>query len=172
MRLSVVLCSVCVSLGVFLPLTKAVGSGLTETHDGDVVFAASILQRDILIQTVLDRNPSVEAARLAWLATVETETQARSLSDPSLSYSMAPQTITDGDVRYGQVLRVAQRFPFPGTLKLQGRIAGAEAEASFEESPCFLTTTTSSIVRWRSTTSTHDSSRISNESLPPATRRV
>jgi outer membrane protein TolC len=46
---------------------------------------------------------------------------------------MAPQTITDGDVRYGQVLRVAQRFPFPGTLKLQGRIAGAEAEASFEE---------------------------------------
>ena len=133
MRLSVAVCSVCVSLGVFLPLTQAVGSGLTETHGGDVVFAASILQRHFLIQTVLDRNPSVEAARLAWLATVETETQARSLNDPSLSYSMAPQSITDGDVRYGQVLRVAQRFPFPGTLKLQGRIAGAEAEASFEE---------------------------------------
>lgn len=133
MRLSVAVCFVCVSLGFFLQLPHALGSGLTETHDEDGVFGTSILQRDFLIQTVLDRNPSVKAARLAWLAAVETVTQARSLNDPSLSYSMAPQTITDGDVRYGQVLRVAQRFPFPGTLKLRGVVAGAEAEASFEE---------------------------------------
>lgn len=91
------------------------------------------LIRETFIQMVLDQNPSVEAARQAWQAALERYPQATTLEDPVLSYGFSPASISEPDSRYGQVLAVSQRLPFPGKLRLQGVIAKAEAEAAHED---------------------------------------
>lgn len=87
------------------------------------------LERAALVEAVLARNPSVEAARQGWAAALAGYDQATSLDDPMASYMFAPLTIS-GDARYGQVIQVSQRFPFPGTLRLRGAVALAEAQAA------------------------------------------
>ena len=94
------------------------------------VLQAPQLDRDILVQAVLDRNPTLQAARHAWEAALERIPQATSLDDPMLSYSFGPLSIGSDDARYGQVARLSQRFPFPGTLRLRGEVARAEADVA------------------------------------------
>ncbi|MGH9463882.1 MAG: TolC family protein [Vicinamibacteria bacterium] len=88
------------------------------------------LRRDALVRAVLERNPSVEAARRVWEAAEQREPQVASLQDPMLSYGFAPLSIGSDDVRYGQRIEFIQRFPYPGRLDLEGQIARAEAEAA------------------------------------------
>lgn len=90
---------------------------------------APALDRAALVEAVLARNPSVEAARQAWAAALADYDQATSLDDPMASYMFAPLSIAGGD-RYGQVIQVSQRFPYPGKLRLRGAIEVAEAEAA------------------------------------------
>ena len=98
--------------------------------EAEPVLPGPRLERDALVQAVLDRNPTLQAARHAWQAAFERIPQATSLDDPTLSYSFAPLSVASGDARYGQVARLAQRLPFPGTLRLRGEVACAEAEAA------------------------------------------
>ena len=88
------------------------------------------LERDALVAAVLVRNPTLRAARQAWQAALERVPQATSLDDPMLSYSLAPQSIGSDEAHYGQVARLGQRLPFPGTLRLRGEVARAEAEVA------------------------------------------
>lgn len=104
------------------------------------------LEREELLQAVLARNPGIAAARQAWEAARQRIPQAASLEDPMASYSLAPLSIASGDARFGHQLRVGQRIPFPGTLRLRGAIAEAEAAASeqgVEEVRLHLATTAS-----------------------------
>lgn len=121
-----------VSVVVFF-LWSAVIPAQDAGSDLDLVVRAPVLQRKALIQAVLDRNPGIEAARYARAVLREHETSVGSLEDPMLSYSLAPLSIGSDEVRYGQVIRVSQRFPSRGTLGLRSRQAGAMAEASHEE---------------------------------------
>ena len=87
------------------------------------------LDRAALVRAVLDRHPSVESARQAWRAALARYPQATALDDPTLRYTVAPGSIASDDVRYGQVVQIGQRLPWPGKLALQGAVAIAEAEA-------------------------------------------
>ena len=87
------------------------------------------LEREALVRAVLARNPNLDAARQAWQAALAEHPQARSLDDTMASYSLAPLSIRSDTVRFGQVVRLEQRFPTPGKLKFAGRVALAEAEA-------------------------------------------
>jgi outer membrane protein TolC len=86
-----------------------------------------------LVREVLERNPTVEAARQTWEAAAAREAQVVALDDPVLSYSLGPRTIGISGTRYGNEVSIAQRFPFPGKLGLQGETARAGADASHED---------------------------------------
>jgi len=100
---------------------------------GEVALGGDTLDRTALIQAVLERNPGIAAARQAWEAAREQIPQARSLDDPMARYGVAPLSIASGDVPFGHQLEVAQRLPYPGTLRLRGEIAAAEAAAAEQE---------------------------------------
>lgn len=88
------------------------------------------LDRATLVRAVLERSPTIEAARQAWQAALEREPQVTSLDDPRLSYGVAPLSIGSGEARFGQVVRFSQPLPYPGKLRLRGEVARAEAEAA------------------------------------------
>lgn len=89
-----------------------------------------VLTRSALLDAVLERNPSIEAARQSWTAALEQIPQASSLDDPMASYSLAPLSIGSSDASFGQVLRLGQKLPFPGTLRLRREAAEASAGAA------------------------------------------
>jgi outer membrane protein TolC len=86
------------------------------------------LSREGLIAEVLLRNPTVESARQAWRETLARYPQVTALADPSVTYETAPGTIAS-EHGYGQVVRLSQRFEWPGKQALRGAIVLAEAEA-------------------------------------------
>lgn len=104
------------------------------------------LERSLLVQEVLRRNPSIEAAREAWGAALERFPQVTSLDDPSVGYAAAPRSFGSSAVKDGHRVEVAQRLPFPGKLALRGEIALASAEVAgnaFEEARVRLAETAS-----------------------------
>lgn len=114
-----------------LQMAPALGAQSSMPDDGATLFAgAQTLDRQALVDAVLARNTSLEAARLAYRALELRVPQVTSLDDPMLSYGFAPLSPFDGDVRYGQVLEVSQRFPYPGKLGTRGDVARAEAESA------------------------------------------
>jgi outer membrane protein TolC len=99
----------------------------------DLVDSDEFLESSRLVRKVLERNPTVESARAAWEAATTRESQVAALDDPVLSYSLGPRTIGRSDTRYGNVVSLVQRFPFPGKLGLRGSAARADAEAARED---------------------------------------
>lgn len=91
---------------------------------------ADRLERDALVDAVLERNPGLAEAGAAWRAARERVPQARSLDDPMVGYSLGPLSIASDEVRFGQVLEARQRFPYPGKLRLREDAARAAAEAA------------------------------------------
>ena len=112
--------------------TLALSTGLLHAQEppGDPLSALDRLDRETVIRAVIERNPSIEAARQAWEVAREREPQLASLGDPTISYGFAPLSIGAGDVRYGQIIGLSQRFPYPGKLGLRGEVARFEAEAA------------------------------------------
>lgn len=90
------------------------------------------LDRRALIAAVLARNPSVEAARLAWRAARERVPQATALDDPMAELGTAPLSLVTSGSRIGFQAGASQRFPWPGTLDRRGEVARAEAAAAGE----------------------------------------
>lgn len=88
------------------------------------------LEKKELVRAVLARNPTLESARLAWHTVVAQQPQATALPDPMVSYSLAPASIRSSVVRFGQVVKVEQRFPWPSKLGLAGEVALSDAEAA------------------------------------------
>jgi outer membrane protein TolC len=123
-----------VALGLLASLGATPLAGQTgAARADDVALGGDTLDRAALIQAVLERNPGIAAARQAWEAARERIPQAESLDDPMARYGLAPLSIASDDVRFGQQLEVAQRLPYPGTLRLRGEIAAAEAAAAEQE---------------------------------------
>ena len=99
--------------------------------DIDTLFEGEVrLDRERLVQAVLDRSRTLLSARSALEAALSRPAQARSLADPMVSYTFAPLSISSDAVRYGHVVRFSQRLPYPGKRRLRGAIAEAEAAAA------------------------------------------
>lgn len=116
-------------LSLFLLIPSALsGAAQGMPAQSDPLAGLSPLERDVLVRTVLERNPSLEAARQAWRAAAARPAQAGALEDPMLSYGIAPLSIGSGDVNFGQEIRVEQPLPYPGRRALRRAQAEAEAE--------------------------------------------
>ena len=98
---------------------------------GSIVVQAQDL--DSLVNEMLEKNPSVLAARRAADASRARITPARTLPEPTVTLEtmgeLIPPVLMAGDSSSARVLRFSQEFPFPGKLKLQGQAASAEASA-------------------------------------------
>ncbi len=108
-----------------LTVEQSVGTPVESLFAG-----VDVLERQGLVRLVLERNPSIEAARQAWRGALARYPQEKALDDPSVGYTFAPRSIGAGDARFGEVVGVTQRFPFPGKRGLRGMVALAEAEAA------------------------------------------
>lgn len=91
------------------------------------------LEREDFVRSVLERNPSIAAAREAWRAALAQVPQARAVPDPMLEYAFAPLSIGARNGEYGQSITVRQTLPWPGTLAFSGDVALADAEARRED---------------------------------------
>lgn len=98
--------------------------------DGNPFAAMAVLERAALVRAVLERNPSIEAARTAWRAAAAMPAQERALDDPMVGYSFAPRSIGVADMEYGQTFEFGQKLPFPGKRGLRAAVAAAEARAA------------------------------------------
>ena len=99
--------------------------------EGERLFAnAPVLERRALVQYVLERNPTVRAARYAWRAALARFPQATALEDPMLGAGVAPRSIGSGSVNDAPKFDLSQKLPFPGKLRLRGEAALGEAEAA------------------------------------------
>jgi outer membrane protein TolC len=94
---------------------------------------APFLERAALVEEVLRRNPSLQAARWAWRAALARYPQETSLDDPMLGYGVAPLSFDSRAVDDAHRFELSQAFPFPGKLALRGEAALAEAEAAAHE---------------------------------------
>lgn len=101
--------------------------------DGASLFAeAEVLDRGALIESVLARNPDVDAAREGLRAALAEVDAATSLDDPMISYEVAPLSVA-GEAHFGQRVEIRQPLPFPGKRRLAGEAALAMAEAEAAE---------------------------------------
>jgi outer membrane protein TolC len=103
------------------------GAGAAVAAAGDPFAGAARLDRRALLAEVARRNPTLEAARLAWQAAVARPPQERALPDPMLSYEVAPGSIAGSSLRFGQAIELSQDLPLPGRRRLRGERAAAEA---------------------------------------------
>ena len=77
------------------------------------------------LEEAAENHPGLQALHGEWLATLQRIPQVTSLEDPMLTYK---QFLRSSMSRIEIMLE--QRFPWFGTLKLEGRRAAAEAEAA------------------------------------------
>jgi cobalt-zinc-cadmium efflux system outer membrane protein len=100
---------------------------------GEPFAGAAQLDRRALLAAVAYRNPTLEAARLAWQAAAARPSQERALPDPMLSYGLAPGSMAGSGLRFGQEVELSQDLPLPGRRRLRGDRAAAEARGAAED---------------------------------------
>jgi outer membrane protein TolC len=100
---------------------------------GDPFPGAERLEREALQAAVLERNPSLAAARAALDAAEARAAAAGALPDLSISYGLAPLSVGSSAVETGYEVEAMQMLPFRGRRGLRRSIAAAEAEGAAEE---------------------------------------
>jgi outer membrane protein TolC len=101
-----------------------------EDADDSLFAGAAVLERTALVEAVLERNPSLHAARYAWRAALARYPQVTALDDPRFGYSLRPRSIGSDDVDTANDFALSQAIPFPGKISLRGERAIAEAESA------------------------------------------
>ena len=109
--------------------SEAVSSRTTDADDR-LFEGAPFLERQELIRQVLERNPTLRAARYAWRAALARYPQVTALDDPMFGGGVAPRSIGSSRVDNAPKFDLSQKLPFPGKLRLRGEVALGEAEAS------------------------------------------
>ncbi|HYL05514.1 MAG TPA: TolC family protein [Thermoanaerobaculia bacterium] len=120
--------------------------GLGAAPSDEPFAGAPRLDRRALLAAVARRNPTLEAARLAWQAAAARPPLERALPDPMLSYGVAPGSIAGGGRRFGQQIELSQDLPLPGRRRLRAEQAAARARgaaADYREALLDLLTTAS-----------------------------
>ncbi len=109
------------------PAAAAVGD--SGTGAGDALLGAARLERGALIAAVLERNPTLRAARFAFEAAAAREPQADAFGDPTLDVSATPAAFGSSEVDGGWRIGLEQPLAFLGRRGPRARAARAGAEA-------------------------------------------
>ncbi|HEY1694324.1 MAG TPA: TolC family protein [Polyangiaceae bacterium] len=89
-----------------------------------------VLDRAAYVRAVLDRNLSVDEARMAWRAAVARTRESGAPDDPTVTLGIAPLSIGSSTVPLGYSAEIAERLPWPGKLAFEESAAKAEALAA------------------------------------------
>lgn len=108
------------SLSGLLPFSTALSAQ-------DPLAGTESLTAPRLVEAVLAQNPGVEALRAAAEQATFQIGPAGALDDPTLTYSLAPETL---DGRLNQRIEFSQTLPWPGTLELREDAARSQARAA------------------------------------------
>jgi outer membrane protein TolC len=121
-----------------LPLFSACGSKApastgSQDEKGGVEAGGETVPLEQLIQMALSRSPVIEAADRTAQARKARIVSETTLPDPILSFQnmgdLIPPSLQEEDPSSGRFYGIEQEIPFPGKLRLKGKIAAAEAEA-------------------------------------------
>src|SRR5262245_9626955 len=88
---------------------------------------SSALNVEVVIQRVLEQNPTIAAARSAWAESRAGARQAGALDDPMLDFMVAPRSLGSSSVPSTYRIEVTQAFPIFGHRGLRRRAAEADA---------------------------------------------
>jgi outer membrane protein TolC len=80
------------------------------------------LDRARLVRAVLNQNPNLDAARAAWRAQAARYHVQDAPPDPVLTYTIAPGSIFDPEVRFGQIIQLSQTIPWVGKMGSRGDV--------------------------------------------------
>ena len=89
------------------------------------------LKLETLIQTALQKNPSIMAAHADWMASKKNVWIDTALPDPMIGYDIMGAMRETRVGPESQRFMVSQEIPFPLKLWEQGKIAGDEARAAY-----------------------------------------
>lgn len=119
-----------ISLGLLLILTDSARLLPVQAEE-------SALTVDQLVQVATKSNPEIQAAESRYKAALARPNQMAALPDPLLSFvsrngngNPLPFTELGKDPLSSVGIRLEQEIPYPGKLKLSGRIAQKEAQAA------------------------------------------
>ncbi len=92
--------------------------------------AAPALDRCAFVAAVLDRNPSIDAARQAWRAALAHARSTGAIEDPTVAVEIAPLSIGSSTAPLGISASFSQRLPWPEKLMLDDAAAKDDARAA------------------------------------------
>jgi outer membrane protein TolC len=92
-----------------------------------------VLSREWLQAEIEARNPSLEAMIAAWQAAAQLYPQRVALEDPVLMGMIAPQSAASSFTETAYAFQLNQKVPLFGKRRLRGAVAGADADAAFQE---------------------------------------
>jgi outer membrane protein TolC len=92
--------------------------------------AGGHLELDDVVHRVLERNPTIGAARAAWAEANARARQTGALEDPMLDAMIAPQSFGRSNVDAAYRLGITQAFPAFGQRGLRRHIAESETQAA------------------------------------------
>jgi len=135
--------SLCSPLVLFVSLLQATASlaqeparepGTSVRPQAESAHSQAVTSLSDLLKEAEQNNPSIQAARHAWQAAQQVQTQVSTLPDPQFTvqhFSVgSPRPFagyTNSEFAYIG-LGVSQDFPYPGKLRLRGQIAKREAD--------------------------------------------
>lgn len=117
-----------------MALLVLAGVALSATWLAQASAAEPLRLEDVLKQARQD-NPQLQAARQRAAAAASVPTRVSALDDPTVSYEEwnAPDSFRP-DRADNNIIRLSQKFPFPGKRRLAGAMAERDAEVADRES--------------------------------------
>jgi cobalt-zinc-cadmium efflux system outer membrane protein len=91
---------------------------------------AAVLERDGFVRAVLEKNPSLEAARHGIRAAVARVHQAGAFEDPMVDFGVAPLSIGPSRAPFGFEVAVSQKLPWFGKRAFENEAGEADAAAA------------------------------------------
>lgn len=111
----------------FIALLTFIGASSAADESGRTSLSQAVTLEELIEAGIRD-NPTIRAKRAAWQGAGQKYSRVRSLDDPMITYT---QPIKEIETRLGPNKRsvmLSQKIPYPGKLKLKGKIANKEAE--------------------------------------------
>lgn len=106
------------------------GSSMAAHDRSASVSSATHLELEVVMGRVIERNPTLGAARAAWTEATARARQAGALEDPMVDAMVAPRSIGAANVDAGYRIGLTQSLPLFGQRGLRRRMGEAEAQVA------------------------------------------
>ena len=130
----------CLGVSLFVPMilwSQEVAKNQVSSSEARTTGQSDVRQElllDDVVREALAKNPEAQSALHTVNALKRRVPQAKTLPDPVVGVgwagNLAPFSTMSGDASSYRGVTVSEQFPYPGKLKLQGAIAGKEADAA------------------------------------------